>query len=1472
MINPFSFKPIAATVLAGMMGMSVEAVAQSVIFPQVRQAGVAVYSKTADAYVLKNQLLTATFQKQGSTLVFGGCPELNLEAGTELFEIKTGDGSTTVKASEMTLVGDVREVALTGDSRAVKGSKRFAGKAIEADFRHGDLNLTWRAVLRDDSHYLRTELSLTADRDVKMFSVTPMTYSVNVQAAGSTPRVVGNTRGAVLLSEKIFAGLETPTGLNSVGNGSSEQDFTYDRWTAESFGWAPGEETPQGILSLGYTAAQVAATKGYLSFKEAGPQTVTFQYTGGTHRLNIVGVDLVDLDGNVVAHDYHFGYTGSAKDRNVYTLDVPQRGVYIVRYFMETRTETITSAGSITFSKKVTPPVLVYDLAPGSSPVLSSGGSAAPTARRSRALSASTISEGDVLTDNWVAATWQQHSGTVPPRINELGYAAPNVYSIVQPLNVATKGALTAEFNYASGPNRLNLCGVDIVDSDGTVVTYDYHLGFTGSAKQNNAYTFNVPYAGNFRLRYFVQNKSEAINSTGNISVKLVVQDTLHLAASPTMPIRGVWSRNTTLQAGKTWEVGAVVGLVAQGQPRRSFLAYSERERAVPWRAMPAYISWYELNINRNNDPNYTNNMNIGQCVDIVKQWKTNLYDRYGEYVNSYVWDDGWDEYGTWTFNKNFPNGFQEIDALVKQMGSGQGAWLGPVGGYGESGTYRRNYWKNQGGMQLSNPAYYQVFTDAITNLCKTQGYDFRFFKFDGISAQFSAVGPDPGTTGEENAEGIISAERMVRKDIKEDIFFNTSVGTWASPFWFNVTDAIWRQESDYGEIGNQGTDREKWITYRDRLVYQNFVQNSPICPINTLMTHGFILTKWGDVSRNMDYEGIVRELRCAFACGSGMVELYNDYALMNSINGGRLWGDLAECLRWQRKNADVLPDAHWVGGNPWDGVKANVYGWAAWNGERATLALRNPAASAATYKTTLRRALEIPAHVNGSIILHKSFGTQAALNGLTEDQPINIDTELTLSLPASSVYVFDGRNEGTPEVALAGVSFKADRVRIPKGRSQALVWDILPVDATRQEVAWQSATPAVATVQNGVVKALTVGETVITVTNAAGQQDQVTVEVYEAPYAISFDESNVLSKNNWFLNTLTFTPSGETAQAVTLNSDKKSYQDHTQKVIEAKPGATVNLTTGWNGSWMHGYVYIDLDGNRKFDVTGIDSPELVAAHYLSGQKKENGTVSSGASNNPSLRTFPAFRAPATPGLYRLRVKVDWDSASPEGSTAVNNDIIKNSGSITDVMLRVVAADGTVPMTVGEAKYVTFYNEKPYVMPEGMQGAVITAVNTEQTRATADFRFPSGSIVPTQTPLLLKANPGNYTVTWTADAAEISAEGNLLQGTSSNGNLPAESGHRRYIFTKDAVKGLGFFFQGESNDGALVGNIAGKAYLDLSGAAAQAGVSGFTLSGLTAVEMPLREGSAVELYDLSGRRSTGDARGVYIANGKKVIK
>lgn len=673
--------------------------AQAVIFPQKKQPGVAKITQKSNSYQLANKVLKASFINTGGKLYFNGCSELGLQPSTELFKVLLGDGKI-VTASEMKLE-DVKMVTLAENPSAATASLRYAGKALEARFTYEELSIVWRAVLRNGSHYLRTEMDIQAAKDLPMKGIVAMNYLVAKNSAYTAPEVVGNTRGAILASNHIFAGLETPMGLNSS--------------------------------------------------KDEG---------NATH-------------------------------------------------------------------------------------------------------------------------------------------------------------------------------------------------------------------------------------------------------------IEGLWRRNTTLKAGKTWNISSVVGLVAPKQLRRSFLAYSERERAVAWRPYPVYISWYELNIDRNNAqaPSYKGNMTVEQCADVVSHWKTHFYDKYQMAPKAFVWDDGWDQYGTWTFNPNFPNGFDEPANEAKKMGTGIGAWLGPVGGYGQSGEYRRAYWRSKGGMQLSNEDYYNFFIRCCTNMIDR--YDFRFFKFDGISAQASAIGPDEGTRGEENAEAIISIERAVRQK-RPDIFLNTTVGTWASPFWFHFTDAVWRQEGDYGEAGDQGTDRERWITYRDRLVYQNFIQRSPVCPINTLMTHGFILSRWGAVSKNMDYDGIVREMRCAFACGSGMVELYNDYKLMDEIkdnqgNAGALWKDLAECIKWQQEQADVLPDAHWVGGNPWDGKKANVYGWAAWNGKKSVLTLRNPSTSAQTFTTTLREALDIPAYVRGKITLTHAFN-QAELDGMPINKAIDIDTPLVLNLPGSSVFIYNGR------------------------------------------------------------------------------------------------------------------------------------------------------------------------------------------------------------------------------------------------------------------------------------------------------------------------------------------------------------------------------------------------------------------------------------------------------------------------------
>ena len=1243
------------------------------VYPkQQENVGIAKVVEEDGVYTLYNNVLAASFMKVGEAIYFAGSDAMNLVAGTEPFTVAFGNGET-VAASDMVLKNITTE-NLTGNAKAIGGAEHFNGVQLVANYEYtyneSKIEIVWRAVLRDGSHYLRTEMELTGVDDVDMFNVIPMIYNVDTKAAGSTPKVVGNTRGATIVSNKIFAGLETPTAYNTVGQATGEEDA-----------W-----------------------------------------------------NLVD-----------------------------------------TKTASLT------------------------------------------------------------ASSWTQVAAAdVPKRVEEAtGANYPNVFAYkMENVTLKKNQKVEIEVKYTSGSHRLNFGGADLLASNGDITAVDYHSGYSGGQHSNNTFSYVAPYDGTFAIRVFVENKSESIDASSAMTVKIYEAKEGVVVNTAIVGIQGRWSRNTTLAKGETWTVGAVVGLIAQDgtedkeniretQKRRSFLAYSERERAVPWRVFPHYNSWYELNINRNNaapGQEHTN-FTAEDILRVMREWKTKYYDKYGEGIAAFVIDDGWDNYGPWTFHKGFPNEMRDMSTLAKEMGAGIGAWLGPVGGYGQSGNYRRAYWNGKGGMQLSNPAYYEAYLAAANNLvCQQDGVpgyqlgsdNYVFFKFDGISGQFSAVGPDAGDTGNENAEGIIRLEQVVRKNMREDIFFNTTVGTWASPFWYQITDATWRQENDHDRIGNNSINRENWVTYRDRLVYQNYVQNSPMCPINTLMTHGFILSEDGPPSGDSrDYNAVLRELRCAFVCGSGIVELYTNCNLMNSINGGKLWEDVAECVAWQKKNADVLPDAHWVGGNPWNGSASEVYGWASWNGAQATLALRNGANNAQTYTFTLREALEIPANITGKFIFNKSFKVQDALEGFAEGTEIDIDQQLTVTLPASSVFAFDGMNADLSQVpfkitsstpkggveALSEVSitFNSDikgeynaqaenaitltkngeavcgiagftvngatlnvtlaqtitaigeyTLVIPEGIitrsadekpfSGELTLTVIapkPIEATsvtpnvtvtslsevqitfNKDIAFANENTTVelkdannAFVTTGSCKIENNKTLVITFANKVSKSGEFTLEIpegvitgkalgdsYSGTYTFNVDVyaprntgTKSMTGRNISVIKLTSNEYGESKYELSSTEQTQDYLDVAETVVfKAAPGEEVQPTVTAAGTWRNHYIYIDFDSDGF--TAGIEdgsswkpAGDLVAYSFYNNNAASDATGwnSKGTEltgGNRSTPSIPSFTAPAQVGKYRMRIKQDWSNIDPAGDNDGKfGDFKANGGQIIDITLEVTDA------------------------------------------------------------------------------------------------------------------------------------------------------------------------------------------------------
>ena len=420
----------------------------AVLYPAQQEAvGTAVATESNGVYTLSNNVLAASYVKMGNALYFGGSEAMDLMAGTEPFTVAFGSGDV-VPASAMTLTS-VELQNLTANANAVGGAEHYAGKALVANYEYtyneSKIAIVWRAVLRDGSHYLRTEMELKGVDDVDMYDIIPMIYNVDTKAAGSTPATVGNTRGKVIVSNKIFAGLETPTAYNTVGDANEDEN----KWNL---------------------------------------------------------------------------------------LETPR------------------------------------------------------------------------VTDNLAADAWTAVDiANVPMRIQEVG-GSDRTYSTYTTGTLTLKKGqkVTTTLTYKNGSKRFDIDGAVLLDGNGAIAASDYHHGYSGTAKENNTYSFIVPNDGDFTVCMYVDKREGDIVSTSEFKVEVYEAKEGVVINTDIVAIQGRWSRNTTLPQDETWKVGAVVGLIAQDgteananihttQKRRSFLAYSERERAVPWRAVPAYVAWYEL-------------------------------------------------------------------------------------------------------------------------------------------------------------------------------------------------------------------------------------------------------------------------------------------------------------------------------------------------------------------------------------------------------------------------------------------------------------------------------------------------------------------------------------------------------------------------------------------------------------------------------------------------------------------------------------------------------------------------------------------------------------------------------------------------------------------------------------------------------------------------------------------------------------
>lgn len=439
--------------------------------------------------------------------------------------------------------------------------------------------------------------------------------------------------------------------------------------------------------------------------------------------------------------------------------------------------------------------------------------------------------------------------------------------------------------------------------------------------------------------------------------------------------VTAILERGFAIRPGERWTVAYVIGTYREHQLRRDFQDYLNRERAHPYRVLPHYNSWYDINIGRNDAP-WQKRMNEAESLGVMIAFREALSKR-GVFINSYLWDDGWDEWDSlWDFHPGFPNGFKKhAEEAHRNKGASIGCWMSPCGGYGRAFGGRLKYAKEHGYirptdnlLRLSIPTCYAAFRDRVIKMIKD--YDMNLFKFDRMGC-----GHDCEGAGKEHAPDIDGVVRLINemRDAKQDVFVNATVGTWASPFWVMYADSIWRGGADFGLAG-VGTKRQQWLTYRDNVIYDRFVTRSPLFPMNSMMMHGIIVNRGGpptcmDISDSVQStQDFADEVWMGVAAGYGLQEYYITPKLMHE----KWWDILADGVKWIKANEGVLKDTHWVGGDPCFGKAAaeganppgEIYGYASFQGKknlgRGIVILRNPANEPKVLKTSLQELFEL--------------------------------------------------------------------------------------------------------------------------------------------------------------------------------------------------------------------------------------------------------------------------------------------------------------------------------------------------------------------------------------------------------------------------------------------------------------------------------------------------------------------------------
>lgn len=218
----------------------------------------------------------------------------------------------------------------------------------------------------------------------------------------------------------------------------------------------------------------------------------------------------------------------------------------------------------------------------------------------------------------------------------------------------------------------------------------------------------------------------------------------------------------------------------------------------------------------------------------------------------------------------------------------------------------------------------------------------------------------------------------------------------------------------------------------------------------------------------------------------------------------------------------------------------------------------------------------------------------------------------------------------------------------------------------------------------------------------------------------------------------------------------------------------------------------------------------------------------------------------------------------------------KNYNNIT-LYKKVTSTTGSFSIT--DAGFATYYTDKAFVMPENVQGGIVTKANKETNQLTISYNYQPGTVVPAKTPIVLKGEKGDYTVNYTT-SEETAPAGNTLYGAENvdaEGKTFVEGTNVKYYKLALGNDGKCGFYWG-APDGAAFEYTANRAFLAIDITDASQAPASFSLDGdgsTTAINGIMNgNDDSQKIYTVTGiyagKSLNNLPKGIYIVGGKKV--